>query len=224
MPFGGPTPARLAQVDDESPQTTSSGDVWAQIQHATCNSSANATGFDSALTYSPPFFVRAHQTTKEDCTPGTLKASQVALVEPVAYLKDLVIVAMVQRELLPQADLTLAHRADTTPHGGHMLAEVQIEALHKRGVDLPAVHREHLLHGLQGAEHHAVTDPHQATASQCLDDLGVEELWPWQPAPFRHGTFGLTTRRLPPLAIVGEQGRHVCAKPVRHKERRTVGR
>src|SRR5215510_10190546 len=90
MPFGGPTHERLAQVDDESPQTTSSGDVWAQIQHGTCNSSANATGFDRALTYSPPFFVRAHQTTKEDCTPGTLKASQVALVEPVAYLKDLV--------------------------------------------------------------------------------------------------------------------------------------
>src|SRR5215467_1942526 len=90
MPFGGPTHERLAQVDDESPQTTSSGDVWAQIQHGTCNSSANVTGFDRALTYSPPFFVRAHQTTKEDCTPGTLKASQVALVEPVAYLKDLV--------------------------------------------------------------------------------------------------------------------------------------
>src|SRR5499426_4355368 len=90
IPFGGPTHERLAQVDDESPQTTSSGDVWAQIQHGTCNSSANATGFDRALTYSPPFFVRAHQTTKEDCTPGTLKASQVALVEPVAYLKDLV--------------------------------------------------------------------------------------------------------------------------------------
>src|SRR5262245_32789790 len=90
MPFGGPTHERLAQVDDESPQTTSSGDVWAQRQHDTCHSSANATGFDRALTYSPPFFVRAHQTTKEDCTPGTLKASQVALVEPVAYLKDLV--------------------------------------------------------------------------------------------------------------------------------------
>src|SRR5262252_2295549 len=91
MPFGGPTHERLAPVDDESPQTTSSGDVWAQRQHGTCNSSANATGFDRVLTYSPPFFVRAHQTTKEDCTPGTLKASQVALVEPVAYLKDLVI-------------------------------------------------------------------------------------------------------------------------------------
>src|SRR5262244_1765111 len=90
MPFGGPTHERLAHVDDESPQTTSSGDVWAQIQHGTGNSSANATGFDRALTYSPPFFVRAHQTTKEDCTPGTLKARQVALVEPVAYLKDLV--------------------------------------------------------------------------------------------------------------------------------------
>src|SRR5262245_48177644 len=93
MPFGGPTHERLAQVDDESPQTTSSGDVWAQIQHDTCHSSANATGFDRALTYSPPFFVRAHQTTKEDCTPGTLKASQVALVEPVAYLKDLVTIS-----------------------------------------------------------------------------------------------------------------------------------
>src|SRR5215831_12111553 len=90
LPFGGPTHERLARVDDESPQTTSSGDVWAQTQHGTCNSSANATGFDRALPYSPPFFVRAHQTTKEDCTPGTLKASQVALVEPVAYLKALV--------------------------------------------------------------------------------------------------------------------------------------
>src|SRR5215831_3414140 len=90
MPFGGPTHERLAQVDDASPQTTSSGDVWAQRQHGTCNANANATGFERALTYSPPFFVRAHQTTKEDCTPGTLKARQVALVEPVAYLKDLV--------------------------------------------------------------------------------------------------------------------------------------
>src|SRR5262245_37657415 len=90
MPFGGPTHERLAPVDDESPHTTSSGDVWAQIPHGTCNSSAHAPGFERALTYSPPFFVRAHQTTKEDGTPGTLKASQVALVEPVAYLKDLV--------------------------------------------------------------------------------------------------------------------------------------
>src|SRR5262244_322576 len=90
IPFGGPTHERLAQVDDASPQTTSSGDVWAQRQHGTCNASAHATGFERALTYSPPFFVRAHQTTKEDCTPGTLKARQVALVEPVAYLKDLV--------------------------------------------------------------------------------------------------------------------------------------
>src|SRR5215472_14563083 len=87
MPFGGPTHERLAPVDDESPQTTSSGDVWAQRQHGTCNSSANATGFDRALTCSPPCFVRAHPTTKEDCTPGTLKASQVALVEPVATSK-----------------------------------------------------------------------------------------------------------------------------------------
>src|SRR5215470_13114516 len=92
MPFGGPTHERLAQVDDASPHTTSSGDVWAQRQHGTCHASANATGFERALTYSPPFFVRAHQTTKEDCTPGTLKARQVALVEPVAYLKDLVTV------------------------------------------------------------------------------------------------------------------------------------
>src|SRR5215475_2667172 len=90
IPCGGPTHERLAQADDESPQTTSSGDVWTQRQHGTCNASAHATGFDRALTYSPPFFVRAHPTTKEDCTPGTLKASQVALVEPVAYLKDLV--------------------------------------------------------------------------------------------------------------------------------------
>src|SRR5262249_27787362 len=76
IPFGGPTHERLAQVDDESPQTTSSGDVWAQIQHGTCNSSANATGFERALTYSPPFFVRAHQTTKEDCRGSRSKRTR----------------------------------------------------------------------------------------------------------------------------------------------------
>src|SRR5215510_4374930 len=111
MPFGGPTHERLARVDDESPQTTSSGDVWAQTQHGTRNSSAHATGFDRALTYSPPFVVRAHQTTKEDCTPGTLKASQVALVEPVAYLKDLV-TKPAPRRSAPQPPRPRPHHVD----------------------------------------------------------------------------------------------------------------
>src|SRR5215471_3114232 len=119
MPFGGPTHERLAPVDDESPQTTSSGDVWAQRQHGTCNASAKATGFARALTYSPPFFVRAHQTTKEDCTPGTLKASQVALVEPVAYLKDLV--TPIRHHLAIRDNSVVAHVRRNDPSASQFL-------------------------------------------------------------------------------------------------------
>jgi len=43
--------------------------------------------------------------------------------------------------LLPHAVLALAQRGDTPPDRRHMLADGQIEALHKGRVDLPAMGR-----------------------------------------------------------------------------------
>jgi hypothetical protein len=43
--------------------------------------------------------------------------------------------------LLPQAVLALAQRGDTPPDRGDMLADVQIDALHKGCIDLPAMCR-----------------------------------------------------------------------------------
>ena len=48
-------------------------------------------------------------------------------------------VRLEHNKLLAEAVLTLAQRIDPTPYGRHTLAEVQIQALHKRGVALPAV-------------------------------------------------------------------------------------
>ena len=45
---------------------------------------------------------------------------------------------MVQRQLLPQPILALAQRADPPPDCGHMLADGEVDPLHKGGVDLPA--------------------------------------------------------------------------------------
>ena len=65
---------------------------------------------------------------------------------------------------------------------------------------------------------------HQTPSAHSLDDLGVEELWPWHPAGLGGWPFVLATRRLHPVAIVGEQGRQILPKAIGHKERRTVGR
>ena len=67
-----------------------------------------------------------------------------------------IIVHVVQGQLLPHAVLALTQRADPSPDRRHMLADGEVEPLHERGVDLPAAGRQHLLDGLQGAEHDAV--------------------------------------------------------------------
>jgi hypothetical protein len=77
----------------------------------------------------------------------------------------------------PVADVTrfaLAQRVDPTADRRHMLAEVQIQALDKRGVDRPAPLGQYLVDRLTRAEHHAVLDPHDASTPVRLHDLGIE--------------------------------------------------
>jgi hypothetical protein len=105
-----------------------------------------------------------------------------------------------------------------------MLAQAEVEALHQRGVDVPAQRTQHLLHGLDRAEGHPVRDIDEAPTPRGFDHLRREQLRQRPPARLGHRPFGLAPGRLPPVPIVGEQGRQVRAKAVSHKERRTIGR
>ena len=86
-----------------------------------------------------------------------------------------IIVDRIQRQLLPQAILALAQRIHTPPNRGDMLAEAEVEAFHKRRIDLPAAGRQHLLDSLHGAEHDAVLHIDQAPAPYGLHYLRIEQ-------------------------------------------------
>src|SRR5262249_57988093 len=103
---------------------------------------------------------------------------------------------MIQDELLVYALLTFAEGHDASTHGGHVLADGQVEALNEGRVDLPTARRVHLLDGLKGPEHHAVTHAYQAPAAHRLHHLRIEQRRLRHPAPLRGRTFGLSARRL----------------------------
>src|ERR671923_1463567 len=102
-----------------------------------------------------------------------------------------IVVSLIQRQLLPQAVLALAERADPSSNRGHMLAEGQVEALHERRIDLPTAGSQHLLDGLKRAEHDPGSHVDQAPAAYGLDDLSVEQLWEWHPARLGRRALGL---------------------------------
>src|SRR2546422_8196456 len=103
-----------------------------------------------------------------------------------------IIVDMIQGELLPQAVLALAQRMDTPPNRGDMLAEAEVEAFHKRRIDLPAAGRQHLLDRLQRAEHNAVLHVDQAPAPYGLHYLRIEQRGQRRPARLGRRALGLT--------------------------------
>src|SRR5713101_5139730 len=129
-----------------------------------------------------------------------------------------IIVDMVQDELLAQALLALAQRADPSSDRGHMLADGQVEALHERRVDLPAAGRQHLLDRLQRAEHDPVPHADQTPPAHGLDHLGVEQLWQRPPARLGVWSFVLAAWRLHPLAEMGEERCGVLREAVGQEE------
>ena len=80
-----------------------------------------------------------------------------------------------------------------------------------------------MIDGLQGAKHHTVLHIDQAPTPYRLHHLRVEQLRLRHPARLRAWPFGLPTRRLHPLPIVGQQGRQILPKPIGEKQRGTVG-
>ena len=59
-----------------------------------------------------------------------------------------IVVTVLQGQLLAQAVFALAQSGDAPADRRYMLTDVEVQALHKGGVDLPATGRQHLLHRL----------------------------------------------------------------------------
>src|SRR5712691_11949017 len=56
-----------------------------------------------------------------------------------------IVIRVIHRQLLAHAGFLCAYGGDTPPHRRHMLADIEVEALHKGRVDLPALRGQHLL-------------------------------------------------------------------------------
>src|SRR5215510_8887874 len=117
-----------------------------------------------------------------------------------------IVVRVVHCQLLAQAVLTCAQGVDPTPYRCYSLANIQVQPLDKRRVNLPATHRQDLLNPLHSAKHHPILDPHDASASVGLDHLGIKHLRQGHPAWFGQRAFVSTACRLPPLAKMGQEG------------------
>ena len=91
--------------------------------------------------------------------------------------------------LLPQPVFALAQGADPSPDCGDMLPDGEVDSLHERGIDLPAMRRQHGIDGLQRAKHHTMTDPDQTPSAHDLDHLRIEQLRQRHPARLGQGAF-----------------------------------
>src|SRR5262245_45310049 len=93
-----------------------------------------------------------------------------------------IMVGVQHGHLLAQACFLLTEGSDATANRRYVLTEVEIEALHKGRVDLPAMRSQHGIDGLQRAKHYAMTDPYQTPSAHGLDHLGIEQLGQRHPA------------------------------------------
>src|SRR5262245_17180055 len=114
-----------------------------------------------------------------------------------------IIIDMVQCQLLPHAVLALAQCADSPSNRGHMLPDGEVEALHKRRLDLPAAGRQHLLDRLQRAKYDSTPYADQPPAPHGLDHLRIKQLGQWHPARLRSWTLGPLAWWVHPVPIVG---------------------
>jgi hypothetical protein len=85
-----------------------------------------------------------------------------------------------------------------------MLAEREVDALDERGVAMPTPWGQDVHDASQSAEHHPWPHVDQAAAAGGVDDLGIQQLWAWQPAGLGSGAGGARARWSPPLPAMRE--------------------
>jgi hypothetical protein len=85
-----------------------------------------------------------------------------------------IMVCMEERQLLTQPRFVFAQGVDSRPDRRHMLANIQIQALDKGGVDLPTPLRQDGFDGRCQAKNDAVLAPDEVPAPVTLDHLRIE--------------------------------------------------
>src|SRR5439155_4974870 len=95
-----------------------------------------------------------------------------------------IVIDLIQPQLLASPRFMFTQGVDSTPPGGHMLTDAEVDAFDAGRVDLPTRCCEPLLNRLQGAEHDAMTDPHQTPPAYGLDHLCIEQPGSRHPAWF----------------------------------------
>jgi hypothetical protein len=113
-----------------------------------------------------------------------------------------IVTRLEKSQLVTQSSFVFAQRVDPPPNSGDMLAEVQVQALHKCGIDLPASLGQSLLDCLTRAKHDTVCDPDQASTPIGLDDLCIEQPGLRHPTWCGPGTLGLSALGVNPLAVM----------------------
>src|SRR6266446_9781127 len=122
--------------------------------------------------------------------------------------------ALEHDQLMLQAVFALTQRVDPTPYCRHALANIQVEPLHKRRIDLPATHREDLRDGLTRAEDNPVLHPNHASTPVLLDHLGIQEPRNRHPARRAPRAFVVAARGVNPPTKVTQDGRPGALEPI----------
>src|SRR6266478_10258442 len=115
---------------------------------------------------------------------------------------DNMVVRLAQGQLIPHARFALTQGIDPASDRRYALADVEVESLHKGGIDGPTTCGQDLLDVQLGAAHHAVLDPYEAPAPVRFHHLSREQLGQRHPPRLRSWPLVLATRGVPPMAAM----------------------
>src|SRR6266567_6209549 len=125
---------------------------------------------------------------------------------------------------MPQTRFALTEGVHPAPDRRHALPDVEVEALHKSGIDGPATSRQDLLDSQPGAEDHLVLDADETPPSYRLHHLRVEQTGQWHPPRLGYGAFVLAPFGLHPMAKMGQDSDPILFEAIGHKQRHTPWR
>jgi hypothetical protein len=115
-----------------------------------------------------------------------------------------------------------APRGDAPADGGDMLADAEVEALHKGRINLPAGRGQYLLDSGQRAKHDLVPYADQPVPPHGLHHLRREQPRPRQPPGLRWGAFRLAAWWLDPLALVRQQRGRILLEAIGEEQRQAA--
>jgi hypothetical protein len=135
-----------------------------------------------------------------------------------------VVIDLEQDQWLTQPVCAFTRCGAAPSNRGHALAQAQIEPFDKRRIDLPAAHRQDVVHRRFRAQHDAVLHCDEASPPHLFDHLRIAQCG--QRHPMRLGSWAsrLAPRHLHPVTAMRHDGGEVMRVPIAQTERNTPGR